>query len=424
MDEESQNSLKTGIGKLDNASAGFMSMNDNGNSINRKELMIDSEGYTIRPPDPVKDESFSSSDSDSDADEKEKKIFVKINPLSTVSMVDNQQLMLSAAALTLAPSSNTSRRSRESTNSSPSLNQERSTPSSSFSNSGFNKTNDLFNLFSDPPKTSQQSNDSNSMTTTVAKTSDSLSTPIMSTKIDRYAAFSELSITNESSLKTSDSEPIKTSDTATPSTSTFNVLPLPPKSSDTNCHSSSMSASILTTTSNPSSTLSCLMPKSTSASSFNTNSFSIYKPQQPPPLPQHHHHHQPYKSQQTTSSSSSSSMTMNGMMSRAESIISLSSDFRMTPISLCSSRDSSPLTIGMSDTIPVALAFQESVGSCFKGMDENLSRITIIGCIKIAFSAGIIQVLTTNPYLPQLTFKLKHKKCLEKIILSKDLIEQ
>nr|XP_046914748.1 F-BAR domain only protein 2-like [Dermatophagoides farinae] len=424
LDEESQNSLKTGIGKLDNASAGFMSMNDNGNSINRKELMIDSEGYTIRPPDPVKDESFSSSDSDSDADEKEKKIFVKINPLSTVSMVDNQQLMLSAAALTLAPSSNTSRRSRESTNSSPSLNQERSTPSSSFSNSGFNKTNDLFNLFSDPPKTSQQSNDSNSMTTTVAKTSDSLSTPIMSTKIDRYAAFSELSITNESSMKTSDSEPIKTSDTATPSTSTFNVLPLPPKSSDTNCHSSSMSASILTTTSIPSSTLSCLMPKSTSASSFNTNSFSIYKPQQPPPLPQHHHHHQLYKSQQTTSSSSSSSMTMNGMMSRAESIISLSSDFRMTPISLCSSRDSSPLTIGMSDTIPVALAFQESVGSCFKGMDENLSRITIIGCIKIAFSAGIIQVLTTNPYLPQLTFKLKHKKCLEKIILSKDLIEQ
>lgn len=422
LDEESQNSLKTGIGKLDNASAGFMSMNDNGNSINRKELMIDSEGYTIRPPDPVKDESFSSSDSDSDADEKEKKIFVKINPLSTVSMVDNQQLMLSAAALTLAPSSNTSRRSRESTNSSPSLNHERSTPSSSFSNSGFNKTNDLFNLFSDPPKTSQQSNDSNSMTTTVAKTSDSLSTPIMSTKIDRYAAFSELSITNESSMKTSDSEPIKTSDTATPSTSTFNVLPLPPKSSDTNCHSSSMSASILTTTSNPSSTLSCLMPKSTSASSFNSNSFSIYKPQQPPPLPQHHHHPL-YKSQQTTSSSSSS-MTMNGMMSRAESIISLSSDFRMTPISLCSSRDSSPLTIGMSDTIPVALAFQESVGSCFKGMDENLSRITIIGCIKIAFSAGIIQVLTTNPYLPQLTFKLKHKKCLEKIILSKDLIEQ
>ncbi|OTF83425.1 hypothetical protein BLA29_013120, partial [Euroglyphus maynei] len=161
----------------------------------------------------------------------------------------------------------------------------------------------------------------------------------------------------------SDEEQIKTSDTATPST--FNVLPLPPKSSDTSCHSASVPSSISATTTS----LSGLMSKSTSASSFNTNSFSVYKPQQLPPLPQH----QLYKSQTL----SSSSMTMNGMMSRAESIISLSSDFRMTPISLCSSRDSSPLTIGMSDTIPIALAFQESVGSCFKGVDENLSRITI-----------------------------------------------
>lgn len=80
------------------------------------------------------------------------------------------------------------------------------------------------------------------------------------------------------------------------------------------------------------------------------------------------------------------------MMSRADSVTSLSSDFRMTPISLCSSRDSSPLTIGMSDTVPIAIAFQESVGACFKGADENLCRINIIGCIKIAFSAGIIQV--------------------------------
>ncbi|XP_027205905.2 F-BAR domain only protein 2 isoform X1 [Dermatophagoides pteronyssinus] len=413
LDEELNNNSKIGIKSDSTGDASFMSANDI-NSTHRKELMIDSEGYTIRPPDPVKDESFSSSDSDSDADEKEKKIFVKINPLSAVtssSSVDNQQLVLSAAALTLAPSLNTSRRSRDSVNPSPS-NQERSTPS--IANSSLNKTNNLLNLFSDPPKTSI---DSNVMSNIVAQTSDSLVTPITSTKIDRYAAFSELSETTNTVLKTSDEEPIEASGTTTPTSSTFNVLPLPPKSSDTNCHSasvpSSISGSILTTTSN-SLNLSCLMAKSTSASSFNTNSFSVFKPQQPTPLPQH----QLYRSQ----TSSTSSMTMNGMMSRAESMISLSSDFRMTPISLCSSRDSSPLTIGMSDTIPVALAFQESVGSCFKGVDENLSRITIIGCIKIAFSAGIVQILTSNPYLPQLTFKLKHANRLEKIILSNDLV--
>lgn len=69
--------------------------------------MVDSEGYTIRPTEPVnKEENFySSSDTDSE-EEKEMKIFVKINPMPKVSENNSvDQLIASANALTLAPSS-------------------------------------------------------------------------------------------------------------------------------------------------------------------------------------------------------------------------------------------------------------------------------------------------------------------------------
>lgn len=45
----------------------------------------------------------------------------------------------------------------------------------------------------------------------------------------------------------------------------------------------------------------------------------------------------------------------------------------------------------MSDIVPIAIAFQESVGACFKATEEQC-KTSVIGCIKIAFSAGIIQV--------------------------------
>lgn len=72
----------------------------------KEEFMVDSEGYTIRPTEPVnKEENFySSSDTDSE-EEKEMKIFVKINPLTKVSENNSvDQLIASANALTLAPS--------------------------------------------------------------------------------------------------------------------------------------------------------------------------------------------------------------------------------------------------------------------------------------------------------------------------------
>ena len=74
------------------------------------EYIIDAEGFTVRPVPAQKEGNnfYSSSDSDSDSeDEKEKKIYVKINPLKNGNQISASvdQLIASAGALTLAPSS-------------------------------------------------------------------------------------------------------------------------------------------------------------------------------------------------------------------------------------------------------------------------------------------------------------------------------
>lgn len=258
----------------------------------------------------------------------------------------------------------------------------RNESSNNINNNSFkSKENDLFDLF-----VNQNTNKTTTTPTTSQNISNVLNDPFSSisrgnsaTKLtsvieenkstqpnisaDRYAAFNELSANITANKNTTNS--INNNNDINKNNSVtglpFNVLPLPPKSSDSNLMMNNQNQGSSTLT------------KSISTTSFSgLNSYSMYKTL--------------FKPQSSISSS-------NGMMSRAESIISLSSDFRMTPISLCSSRDSSPLTIGMSDIIPLALAFQESVSACFKGTDESLSKITIIGCIKIAFSAGIIQVI-------------------------------
>lgn len=56
-------------------------------------------------------------------------------------------------------------------------------------------------------------------------------------------------------------------------------------------------------------------------------------------------------------------------MSRADSVASL--EFRAAGVAVGSSRGPSPLTIGMTDTIPLAVAFHEIVHSYFRGTDET-----------------------------------------------------
>lgn len=67
----------------------------------------------------------------------------------------------------------------------------------------------------------------------------------------------------------------------------------------------------------------------------------------------------------------------------------------MTPISLNSvgsSRGPSPLTIGFNDTVPLAVALQESISARFKGSDESRCEVQMLGSLKIAFPSGIVQV--------------------------------
>lgn len=63
-----------------------------------------------------------------------------------------------------------------------------------------------------------------------------------------------------------------------------------------------------------------------------------------------------------------SKMTQNNI-SRADSINSL--EFRTACVPVGVSRGPSPLTIGMADTIPLAVAFHEIVHSYFRGADES-----------------------------------------------------
>lgn len=56
-------------------------------------------------------------------------------------------------------------------------------------------------------------------------------------------------------------------------------------------------------------------------------------------------------------------------ISRADSVSSV--EFRTACVPVGVSRGPSPLTIGMADTIPLAVAFHEIVHSFFRGTDET-----------------------------------------------------
>ena len=86
------------------------------------------------------------------------------------------------------------------------------------------------------------------------------------------------------------------------------------------------------------------------------------------------------------------------------------------------SRGPSPLTLGMSDVIPLAVAFQEVCHACFRGVDESQCQVRLIGDMMISFPAGIVQVLTSRANASPLMFKLKNSSVLESLVPNKQLI--
>ncbi|XP_074640686.1 F-BAR domain only protein 2-like isoform X6 [Tubulanus polymorphus] len=112
-------------------------------------------------------------------------------------------------------------------------------------------------------------------------------------------------------------------------------------------------------------------------------------------------------------------------MSRNDSQGSLSSiTFNTTSVPIGSSRGPSPLTIGMSDTIPLAVAYTETINAIFKGSNHSKCLVRLSGDMKMSFPQGIVRVLTENPSPAQLTFRMKNMNRLESLVTNKNLITE
>lgn len=107
-------------------------------------------------------------------------------------------------------------------------------------------------------------------------------------------------------------------------------------------------------------------------------------------------------------------------ISRADSVASL--EFRTAGVGVGSSRGPSPLTIGLADTIPLAVAFHEIVHSYFKGTDETRCQVKLSGDMMLSFPAGIVAVLANNPSPAKLTFRVRNSNRLERLLPNSQLV--
>ncbi|XP_031367478.1 F-BAR domain only protein 2 isoform X12 [Apis dorsata] len=107
-------------------------------------------------------------------------------------------------------------------------------------------------------------------------------------------------------------------------------------------------------------------------------------------------------------------------ISRADSVASL--EFRTAGVGVGSSRGPSPLTIGLADTIPLAVAFHEIVHSYFRGTDETRCQVKLSGDMMLSFPAGIVTVLANNPNPAKLTFRVRNSNRLEKLFPNNQLV--
>nr|XP_033785103.1 F-BAR domain only protein 2 isoform X2 [Geotrypetes seraphini] len=86
------------------------------------------------------------------------------------------------------------------------------------------------------------------------------------------------------------------------------------------------------------------------------------------------------------------------------------------------SRGPSPVSLGNQDTLPVAVAFTESVNAFFKGADPTKCIVKITGDMTVSFPSGIIKVFTSNPSPAVLCFRIKNTSKLEQILPNSQLV--
>uniref|UniRef100_A0A8C5QR35 MHD domain-containing protein n=2 Tax=Leptobrachium leishanense TaxID=445787 RepID=A0A8C5QR35_9ANUR len=122
---------------------------------------------------------------------------------------------------------------------------------------------------------------------------------------------------------------------------------------------------------------------------------------------------------------SNTSPPSSASLPRAESSSSISSSASLSAANTPTfgiSRGPSPVTLGNQDTLPVAVAFSESVNAYFKGADPSKCIVKITGDMTVSFPSGIIKVFTNNPSPAVLCFRLKNTSKLEQVLPNTQLL--
>ncbi|XP_035211606.1 F-BAR domain only protein 2-like isoform X7 [Stegodyphus dumicola] len=328
---------------------------------------IDSEGFTIRPQERnaeyMKDNFYSSSDNESDEEEKERKIHIEIKPVSnsTGMSASIDELIATVGTFSLSPDpQRTVNRPASSAASTPDEGPLKR--SISMSNPLNKADTDVFSIFS--PSASSASTPTGPVVggfpspSSISSIKAPSSAEAVQNTESKYSVIGEIASEVEPEIVNSEMQ--KPPATSRGGTPTGSIMP----------H---------------------VIPRPPSRRALETTSRGRMSPL-------------PYS------------------MTRTESIGSLTSDFKTTSMPVGSSRGPSPLTIGMSDTIPLAVAFNEVVNACFKGTDETRCQVRLMGDMKVSFPAGIVQVLANNPSPAHLIFRISKAGKLENILPNKQLI--
>lgn len=347
--------------------------NSPGDSPDMNTPQVDEEGFSIKPSEEQGHQAFySESDSDSDVEvDKTKKIHVEIKPPTVP--VDGTKLTASVddikaslSGLALSPP----RMRRDNSNGDISNRRHQAQLRASGKSSSFGNLLDL-DFFPSTTSSSLMSPTSNASNTSAATTPDStLSTLDLLTGLD--GSFSSPYTGTGWSMS---------NDLLQSPTTTSNSLPPPLPEKQRN----SMSSVSSTNSSIP---ILPNRPPSRARKDIPSPSFSD---RELPPFP------------------------------RQDSSSSLSSPFSSS-IAMGGSRGPSPLTLGFSDTIPIAAAFTEQANAYFKGTDQSKSLAKITGDLMVSFPAGIIQALTSNPSPPVLSIRVNNINRLEQVLPNKQLI--
>ncbi|BFZ16635.1 hypothetical protein BsWGS_19674 [Bradybaena similaris] len=113
---------------------------------------------------------------------------------------------------------------------------------------------------------------------------------------------------------------------------------------------------------------------------------------------------------------------INGPATMIRSDSNGSMTFNISSMPVGSSRGPSPLTIGMSDSIPLAVAFTETVSAYFKGHDAKKCVVRTLGNVMMSFPAGVVRVFTENPSPVLLSFCIRNTNKLEEVVANSSML--